>query len=151
MMAKILILRVYYTLWWWSRAHSIHSPIVLSIFICFLYTAEVDRQGSDPMMSIVTPKEQYGNSYTFTTPTDGYNRAYRLVSNFYTATLFFFYCYTEKIGTVSTVNLSEGKNNCNEMIENHALWYIPWPVYIQVFLCREGGVVPYSCSIFHVK
>ena len=40
-------------------------------------TEEIDRAGSDPMMSIVTPKEQYGNYYTFTTPTDGYNQPYR--------------------------------------------------------------------------
>ena len=56
---------------------SIGCSIALNAFFCFLRKAEVDLQGSDPMMSIVTPKEQYGNSYTFTTPTDGYNKAYR--------------------------------------------------------------------------
>ena len=99
------------------------------------------------MMSIVTPKEQYGNSYTFTTPTDGYNRLYRQVPNGFLAT-FLYYIYTEKIGTVSTVNLSECQNNSNKMIKNHALWFISWPVYIQVSLHREGVMVPSSCRQF---
>ena len=71
---------------------SFHSSMALRTSICFLYEAEVDGQGSDPMMSIVTPKEQYGNSYTFTTPTDGYNRLYRQVANGYPVTLSLIYC-----------------------------------------------------------
>ena len=42
-----------------------------------LFSEQVDHVGSDPMMSIVTPKEQYGNYYTFATPLDGYNNRYR--------------------------------------------------------------------------
>ena len=86
-------------------------------------------------------------SYTFTTPTDGYNRAYRQDPNGFFAT-FLYYIYTEKICTVSTVNLLECQNNSNKTIENHALRVISWPVYIQVPLCREGGMVPCSCRQF---
>ena len=89
-----------------------------------MYTAEVDRSGSDPMMSIVTPKEQYGISFTFTTPTDVYNRVYRQVPNGNSVTLFLIHCYTLKIGTVTTVNLTECYNNHNKMTDNHALWFI---------------------------
>lgn len=50
---------------------------VLSYLIYFYPTDRVDRAGSDPMMTLVTPKEQYGNYYTFTTPTDTNNGSYR--------------------------------------------------------------------------
>ena len=50
---------------------------LLAICPISLLSEQIDKVGSDPMMSIVTPKEQYGNYYTFATPLDGYNNIYR--------------------------------------------------------------------------
>lgn len=58
---------------------SILQPITIywAIYHELLITsAAADGADSDPMMALVPPKEQYGNSYTFTTPT-GVSAPYR--------------------------------------------------------------------------
>ena len=66
-----------FAFWLIQHASGRHKYGNVDYFHVFSHLEQVDHVGSDPMMVLVLPKEQYSNSYTFTTPTDGYNNIYR--------------------------------------------------------------------------